>query len=118
MAILNVIYSSKLWLTLSLAVIMGMGTITPDIHPEEAAEVVCQETGDFVDVDSSEKPNRPSKAPHDHHAHSCGSCHFHATPIQMTTLEAGLYGQFNYDPKSYNSPSDQGPYGLFRPPRA
>ena len=93
MTFLNVIYSSKLWLTVFLAVIMGMGTITPDIHPAEAAEVVCQETGDNLNTESDEQPNQPSKKPHDHHAHSCGSCHFHATPVQLRLQACSLPAQ-------------------------
>jgi len=118
MTSLNVIYSSKLWLTVFLAVIMGMGTITPDIHPAEAAEVVCQETGDILNTGSDEQPNQPSKKPHDHHAHSCGSCHFHATPVQLAVFETGFHGELAYGPRSYNAPFHHSPIGLFRPPRA
>jgi len=118
MTLLNVILSAKVWLTVSLAVIMSLSTVTPDIHPVEPDEVICQDSTEAANLLSDERPDQPAKAPHDHHAHNCGSCHFHATPTQMTAFETGFQGQLDYNPKYYNSPSDRGPTGLYRPPRA
>lgn len=114
----SVISLAKIWLTVCVAVMISFATVTPDIHPVEQEEVVCQDDVDTVYVmPSDQKPGQPVRAPHEHHAHNCGSCHIHATSLQFSSVEAALPAKIEYNSNVSDVAPRAGPTGLFRPPR-
>jgi len=123
-----VIFSARFWLTLMVSITMGIGTAAADIHPPDPDEIACEDTqalmshdiGSFttLGLNSAESDNEESQREHDHHAHSCGSCHVHLVGTKVPTVSA----YFIADPNLYLG-ADQtvpraGPFGLYRPPRA
>lgn len=115
----GIISSAKIWLTISVAVMMSFATVTADIHPVEPDEIVCQDEISSVQASNEKKPEQPNKPSHDHHAHSCGSCHIHATPLQMTSIDASIpVVRVGYNLNAFDTPVRAGPMGLYRPPRA
>lgn len=123
-----VIFSARFWLTLMVSITMGIGTAAADIHPSDPDEIACEETQTLMSHDigslttlglNSDQPeNKDAPREHDHHAHSCGSCHVHLVGTKVPTVSA----YFIADPNLYLG-ADQtvpraGPFGLYRPPRA
>lgn len=109
---------TKIWLTFSVAAMMGFATVIPDIHPAEPDKIVCQDEVNSVLVSNEHKPEQPNKPPHDHHAHNCGSCHIHATSLQVVSdLDFVAIG-LGYNLNAYDAAPRAGPMGLYRPPRA
>jgi len=117
----GLISSAKIWLTVCLAVLVSFATTTPDIHPVELDEIVCQDEAgpnqeSSLTSDDSDHPTGPE---HDHHTHNCGSCHVHAIYLRLASANGDIsivrvnhgFNQFDASPRA-------GPLGLYRPPRA
>jgi hypothetical protein len=106
------IFSARLWLVVMIAMTMSFGASVADIHPADADEIACQ-TADLAAESSGDE-----RSPHEHHVHTCGSCHVHMVGMKVSSLT-------NFTPvtRSLRPGSDQGcpragPHGLYRPPRA
>lgn len=115
----------RLLAVLLIVLSTAMGTFASDIHPVDTKEIACQESivptvSHQISDDSLELSDTDSHdtvdPDHDHHAHSCGSCHFHAytagqhVPRSLSAADAiGLRNQ--------SALHDLGLKGLFRPPR-
>jgi hypothetical protein len=112
------ISSAKIWLTVFVAVMMSFATVTPDIHPVEPDEIACQDEGGIAQVSNEHSPEQPNKAPHDHHAHNCGSCHIHATTLHFASLKPFIADTLGYNLNAFDAAPRAGPMGLYRPPRA
>ena len=112
------ISSAKIWLTVCVAVMVSFATVTPDIHPVEPDEIACQDEGRLVQVSNEHSHEQPNKAPHDHHAHHCGSCHIHATTHHFSSLKASIADTLGYTLKAFDAMPRAGPMELYRPPRA
>ena len=128
MKFVAVIFSARFWLALMVSITMGIGTAAADIHPPDPDEIACEETQALMSHDTSsttthglnsaETDKEESQREHDHHEHSCGSCHVHLVGTKVPTVSA----YFIADPNLYLG-ADQtvpraGPFGLYRPPRA
>jgi len=112
------ICSARFWLSVMLAVTMGMGTAAADIHPVDADEIACQsadvsESHSGIDQDDGEQ--RPD---HDHHAHNCGSCHVHMVGMKGSSFSLACSSSLALRPGADQSLARDGPHGLYRPPRA
>ena len=109
---------AKFWLTVCVAVMMSFATVTPDIHPVEPDEIACQDEGAVSSASVDQKQERPNKPPHDHHAHNCGSCHIHATSLQLASAADTISARLGYSLNVYDVAPRAAPMGLYRPPRA
>lgn len=114
----SIISVAKIWLTVCVALVMSFATVTPDIHPLEPEEIACQDESGAVTASNDERPEQPNKPPHDHHAHNCGSCHIHATSLQMASVSDTISVRLGYSLNAYDVAPRAGPMGLYRPPRA
>ena len=107
MKLAALICSARFWLSVMLAVTMGMGTAAADIHPVDADEIACQsadvsENHSGIDQDDGEQ--RPD---HDHLEAMKGSSFSLVCPSSLALR-----------PGADQSLARDGPYGLYRPPRA
>lgn len=113
------ISSGKIWLTVCVAVMMSFATVIPDIHLVDPDEIACQDEVSSVKASNEKMPNQPSKAPHEHHAHNCGSCHIHVTSLQTASIDDSMpVARAGYNLNAFDAPPRAGPMGLYRPPRA
>lgn len=118
MILTGLISSARIWLTVCVAIMVSVATVTPDIHLVEPEEIACQDDGVTVQVSPDQEPDHPNKPPHDHHAHNCGSCHIHATTLQSVSAKFALSDRAGYNLTAHDASPRDGPLGLFRPPRA
>ena len=96
---------------------MGFGSAAADIHPV-AVDTECVSPDLAVQTIDFESPDDDEKPDHEHHAHSCGSCHFHVvgTGYSSSILELhqnSILRSHGEDPFLIREPM-----GLYRPPRA
>lgn len=109
---------SRISLAIVLMVMMGFGSAAADIHPVDAVDIECASADLAAQVVDLETPDGDDKPDHEHHAHTCGSCHFHivGTGLSPSALAPHLNGILR--------PSGEEPallaesMGLYRPPRA
>jgi hypothetical protein len=128
MKLAAVIFTARFWLTLMVSITMSIGTAAADIHPPESDDIACQEsqaiashsgdllsahTQSFDDPDGKDTPRD-----HDHHAHSCGSCHLHLVGAKVPTVSASFISVSNLYVGADQTVPRAGPFGLYRPPRA
>lgn len=119
----DVIRSAKLWIALTLSSLMSFGALASDAHMADVPEVWCEEG----DVWESESPAssfaiaalnvQTDQRVHNHHRHSCGSCHIHVvSPMDAETDFASVDTlKFSFGPNL--AAPRAGPHDLFRPPR-
>ena len=112
------ILSVKIWLAACLVATMLIGPASADVHAMAPDTIACQALDDQLAASGTDrKDDGQSRPDHDHHAHTCGSCHFHlagsfpsrfVSPWGLRTVvlpEANMFA-----PRA-------GPFGLYRPPR-
>lgn len=111
-------YMSRITLAIVLMVMMGFGSAAADIHQVDAVDIECASADLATQIINLETPEGDGKPDHEHHAHSCGSCHFHivGTGISPSSLAPHINGILR--PRGEESALLAEPMGLYRPPRA
>ncbi|WP_156811951.1 hypothetical protein [Robiginitomaculum antarcticum] len=117
------IFSAKFWLTLMLSMTMSVGAFAADIHPADVDDDACQSAeivaqSDSVAVSGEIDDGQDNSPAHDHHAHSCGSCHIHIVSNKFSSLTFALSASLNFKIGVDQAAPRAGPLGLYRPPRA
>lgn len=123
MKLATIIFSAKLWLTIMLCITMSFSVFAADIHPADAngnscqnADITVQYTGLAI---AGETDNDREEGPaHEHHAHSCGSCHFHVVGNKLANLSVVAPSSLTLRFLTDHATLHAGPLGLYRPPRA
>lgn len=111
-------YMSRISLAIVLMVMMGFGSSAADIHPVDAIDVECASAdlaAQIIDLETQDDEEKPD---HEHHAHNCGSCHFHivGAGLSASTLDRLHNGVLRL--RGEDSALLAEPMGLYRPPRA
>jgi hypothetical protein len=111
-------YMSRIALAIVLMVMMGFGSAAADIHPVDAFDIECASADLAAQIIGLETPDDKDKPDHEHHAHSCGSCHFHivGTGLSPFAFAPHLNGILRL--RGEESALLAEPMGLYRPPRA
>ena len=111
-------YISRISLAIVLMVMMGFGSAAADIHPVDAVDIECASGDLATQIIDLEVPDGGGKPDHEHHAHNCGSCHFHivGTATSPSSLAPHISGILR--PRGAESALLAEPMGLYPPPRA
>lgn len=111
-------YLSRISLAIVLMVMMGFGSATADIHPVDTIDAECASVDlatQIIDLESHDDEDKPD---HEHHAHNCGSCHFHVVGMGLSSSMPGRLNNDILRPRGEQSALLAEPMGLYRPPRA
>tara|TARA_R100001244_G_scaffold22103_3_gene23303 strand:- start:583 stop:939 length:357 start_codon:yes stop_codon:yes gene_type:complete len=111
-------YLSRISLAIVLMVMMGFGSATADIHPVDTIDAECASVDlatQIIDLESRDDEETPD---HEHHAHNCGSCHFHVVGTGLSSSMPGRLNNGILRPRGGESALLAEPMGLYRPPRA
>ncbi len=116
MKLAALIFSARLWLVVMFAMAMTFSTSAADIHPVDADEIGCQ-TADLAAELSGDGDGDEHQA-HEHHVHTCGSCHVHMVGTKLGAVSFTDPASVRLRPKSDPGAPRAAPHGLYRPPRA
>lgn len=118
-----VIRSAKLWIVLTLSSLMSFGALASDIHTSDAPEVWCEEGEAWesqtpqASFAASDLSDQNKQRVHNHHRHSCGSCHIHIVSHTGAESDFASVGTLKFLFGPNLAAPREGPHGLFRPPR-
>ncbi|MAN45742.1 MAG: hypothetical protein CMF04_05980 [Hyphomonas sp.] len=111
-------YFSRVALAITLMAMMGFGAASADIHPVDAIDVECESAGLAAQIIDLESHGGQDKPDHDHHAHNCGSCHFHVVGLKLSGIALAVLPAVSLRPDLGVVAPHPEPMGLYRPPRA
>lgn len=111
-------YMSRISLAIVLMVMMGFGSSAADIHPVDATDIECASADLAAQIIDLEAPDGEGKPDHEHHAQSCGSCHFHIVGTGLLPSAIALHLNEILRPRGAEFALLSEPGSLYRPPRA
>jgi hypothetical protein len=112
------ILSVKIWLAACLVATMLIGPASADVHAMDPDTIACQALDDQLAAFGTDRTDDGQSRPdHDHHAHTCGSCHFHLVGSFPARFVSPWGHRTVVLPEANVLAPRAGPFGLYRPPR-
>ena len=110
------IWQAGIWCRRWLAALLAVMIVCAPVMAETAADWAAEETCHSADLHQDKDGGDPVSH-QGHHAHSCGSCHFHILSTRFALPGTAPAGIRLRAPVSRNAIVSALPDGLFRPPR-